>query len=230
MQISHFAYFFFHLVVLTSLILGKMLYPKMKVPTKTEVFSFLPISLVFIVWDYLVTDVWWSFNPTFVLGFTHVPFLRLPIEELLFFVTVPYALVTFLKNLHDHIPDKQIVIPRKVSVALSLLYRTSLVVGLYFSFVQEKWYTVIVVLGLALTGTRLLNQTAVTIGLLFTLFTTLLFNYYLTSLPIVLYTDIYKTGALVGTIPIEDFGYAALLYLWIVKALYARKCSDFFET
>ena len=47
------------------------------------------VSSVYIVWDAIVT-AWgeWSFNPAYILG---IKVVNLPLEEILFFVTVPYA-------------------------------------------------------------------------------------------------------------------------------------------
>ena len=52
--------------------------------------AILLIGFIFIVWDVLFT-AWnvWGFNDSYFLG---VEFLGLPLEELLFFVSIPFAL------------------------------------------------------------------------------------------------------------------------------------------
>jgi lycopene cyclase domain-containing protein len=45
-------------------------------------------ALLFMLWDHLVTGWFWVFNPKYLTG---LKIGRLPIEEILFFITVPYA-------------------------------------------------------------------------------------------------------------------------------------------
>ncbi len=45
-------------------------------------------AIPFIAWDALVTGAHWHFNPEYVLG---IYWFGLPLEEWLFFVTVPFA-------------------------------------------------------------------------------------------------------------------------------------------
>ena len=48
-------------------------------------------GLLFLLWDYVFTIYGvWSFNPDYVIG---VYMLNLPLEEILFFVTVPFACI-----------------------------------------------------------------------------------------------------------------------------------------
>src|SRR6476660_1756512 len=58
-------------------------------------------GLVFLVWDYLFTvfDVW-SFNPDYVTG---LYILDLPIEEILFFITVPFACIFIYECLNYYV-------------------------------------------------------------------------------------------------------------------------------
>ena len=49
------------------------------------------VSLIFIAWDILFTRLGvWGFNPDYVLG---VYFFNLPVEEVLFFICIPFACV-----------------------------------------------------------------------------------------------------------------------------------------
>lgn len=52
----------------------------------------IPVALFFIIWDYwfTATGVWGGFNKDYLSGF----FIgELPIEEILFFIAIPYACV-----------------------------------------------------------------------------------------------------------------------------------------
>lgn len=57
--------------------------------------SFLPaaiiVAIVFIIWDSIFTQLGvWNFNPNYVSG---IYFLNLPVEEILFFICIPYSCV-----------------------------------------------------------------------------------------------------------------------------------------
>lgn len=54
-------------------------------------FAILLVLIIFIPWDILFTHLGvWGFNSTYVLG---INFFNLPIEEILFFLCIPYACV-----------------------------------------------------------------------------------------------------------------------------------------
>ena len=233
MSINSFAYLIFHVVILISLFLGKLIYPKMKFVSKSEYIRSLPVILFFIVWDYLVTGKWWDFNPEFILPIHNIFRLRLPIEEILFFFIIPFALLTFVKNLSNierfKNNDKDVynddIFNIEVFKQLSILIKGLLLLSAVYFLDLEKWYTFSVLILLFITDLSFLQRKVYFYGLLFTVLTTFIFNCYLTFLPVVRYTQVYKIGLRVGSIPIEDFGYGILLYLWIVKAAYVSKTT-----
>lgn len=173
----------------------------------------LPV-LVYILWDSLVTNRHWWFNNEFAGEFR---ILGLPLGEMLFFITVPYACLFSWEVMHTYFSDKKIAdsFPSKwLGISLFLLS------AIVFSFGFE--YT-----GLALAAFSAVfwaddaNKTqlfvwrntwiysALIVGF------TLLFNGYLTARPVVLYDYAYQLNLLVYTIPIEDFVYGLALMLWI---------------
>jgi len=77
-------------------------------------------GLVFLVWDHLFTilDVW-SFNPDYVIG---LYILNLPIEEILFFITVPFACIFIYECLYYYIKKDLLKgISRLISIMLIIL-------------------------------------------------------------------------------------------------------------
>jgi lycopene cyclase domain-containing protein len=61
---------------------------------------------IFIIWDAVFTH-WgvWGFNPRYLIGF---PILGLPLEEWMFFITVPYACL-FIYEVLNHFIEKDIL-------------------------------------------------------------------------------------------------------------------------
>ncbi len=64
------------------------------------------VGLGYIIWDSIVTarGDWW-FNYDYLSG---ISIIGLPIEEILFFVVVPYSCIFIYENLEHFIPDKTI--------------------------------------------------------------------------------------------------------------------------
>lgn len=172
-----------------------------------RVFMALTAPLVgFIGWDMLVTGRHWWFNPEFITGFT---FGGLPIEEWLFFITVPFATLFIWEILKVHFNDK--VLTQMRFLRSSLYF--AIPVGSLLMLVGKE-YTGLV--GIALGLVAILDKILHTDLLLkfrtyqyglFIIGLTLIFNGYLTSRPVVLYNENFQLGIRIFTIPIEDFFY-----------------------
>ena len=68
--------------------------------------SITVVGLVYIIWDAIVTfrGDWW-FNEEYLIGFK---LAGLPIEEILFFIVVPYSCIFIYENFVYFIKDKEI--------------------------------------------------------------------------------------------------------------------------
>lgn len=178
--------------------------------------SILAVGSLFIFWDILVTRAGhWSFNPNHVLG---NQLLFLPLEEWLFFVTVPFSclfLYQALKDRFNQCPSKPVV--------KSVAFISAVVLFILALWVYPHPYSAIV---LAFTGIVVLLVVLLLPALFhshaYWLYLTLgtclffIFNSVLTSLPIVAYDPGVILNLRLGTVPIEDF-----FYNWSLLTLYA---------
>ena len=162
------------------------------------------VAAIFIAWDAVATlRGHWSFNPQYVLDFKVI---GLPIEEILFFFTVPYSTLFAYEGLRYFIKDRKIIIPNVIIYFFASLF---FVLALIFF---SKEYTFLACLSVALTLLvtlkyfgQLLSSRIYYLFITFGVLVFLIFNYILTSIPVVEYSTLAITGFRVLTIPIEDF-------------------------
>ncbi len=176
-------------------------------------YTIVPIlipALFFLIWDSIVADSHWHFNSKYVLGIT---FFNLPIEEILFFISVPFACLFTWEMIIRRAEEKEIMWINKIHRYLYLL----IPIGIWF-FISGKHYTGLAIsfLGIAvlldqLLNTNLILQKRFYLFLLLVLFFTLVFNGYLTWRPVVTYAIEYQLNFRIFTIPIEDFVYGTAL-------------------
>jgi lycopene cyclase domain-containing protein len=196
---------------------------------KALLISILSVGALFIFWDELFSGAhYWAFNDDFITG---LMIMDLPIEELLFFITVPYAclfsyevIVYFFK---DHKMQLNGWIPITIGIGL-------IIFGMIF---YQQYYTLVVsmVTGsvLILLGTRWIELVRSSNFWIYTIVTFLLFlifNTLLTSLPIVTYNSSMIMGGQdnwdggLYTIRVEDILYNfSMLTLYLIIYLWFRK-------
>ena len=169
-------------------------------------------AVIFIIWDIYFTYLGvWDFNPEYLLG---IYFFGLPLEEILFFITVPYACVFIYECLNAYIP-KDFFRPYATGLSLALIL-ILIPLGLFF---LPRLYTSITFLGLSimqLLHYRLLKNQVLGrfyVAYFVHLIPFLLVNGVLTALPVVLYNNNYNLGVRLTTIPIEDTMYSMLMLL-----------------
>jgi lycopene cyclase domain-containing protein len=184
-----------------------------------EAFPAIFLSLaVFVVWDASVTNRHWYFNTPYMLDFR---LLNLPIEEWLFFITVPYACLFVKEVLAFFLKNRFMRGLEWVRIGMFAL----LPLGV-FVFQTGKEYTGLVLIAFGVVAfldrqlrTDTLLQTRTYWFFLSVLFFTLVFNMYLTWRPLLIYASAYQLDFRIGTIPIEDFGYG-LTHLALCNIFY----------
>jgi len=178
--------------------------------------SILIVGGVYILWDILVTarGDWW-FNHEYLVDFGFT-IGGIPLEEALFFVVVPYSCIFIYENLQYFFKEKEVFFEKWIYYLLSVL----LVVGAIIFYHQE--YTVLALLSVSfffvIAATwfpGLLKSRNYWLYILISFIAFIIFNYLLTSIPVVLYNPEAIWGGTVNqvwygrfiTIPFEDFFY-----------------------
>ncbi|NEM97337.1 lycopene cyclase domain-containing protein [Pontibacter burrus] len=173
-------------------------------------------GLFFIVWDSLFTEKGvWGFNDEWLTG---IYIANLPLEEVLFFITVPYACVFIYDVLNAYI-TKDLLQPYAKSIAFMLI----MVLPVIAVFNMERWYTSVTFMLLAILhlvhlrffDTRYLGRFY--LAYLVHLVPFLLVNGVLTYLPVVWYNNDYNLGLRIVSIPIEDSMYSMLMLLLTIS-------------
>ncbi|TDG34841.1 lycopene cyclase domain-containing protein [Pedobacter changchengzhani] len=175
--------------------------------------AILITGAVFLVWDLLFTQLnIWSFNPGYIVG---IYLWGLPLEEMLFFLTVPYACIFIYECLNAYFPKN---ILGKFSFALSNLILGFCVAVLFFAY--HRWYVLInfTFLFFVLGYVEYINQKFRFMYKFYRMYLVSLVPFYivngfLTSIPVVLYNNKENLGVRVGTIPLEDHFYLMALLL-----------------
>jgi len=179
--------------------------------------SIVIVALFYIFFDIYFTKLGvWGFNSRYHSSFV---FFKLPFEEWLFFIVIPYASIF----LHDSIVlyFSKIRVPNKLAkyITLGLLLLSLILVV----FNLEKAYTVnifsLVILVLLFSffdKTNVVNNFYCTFLAILVPF--IIVNAFLTGSfidePIVWYNNSENLGIRILTIPVEDFGYAFSLLLF----------------
>ena len=207
-------YLIFNLIVLSGPLFFGLLKPFYFVHKWIYAFiSIFVVGIPYIIWDSIVTGSHWMFNDNHVLG---LYFLNLPIEEWMFFITVPFACLFTWEMIIRRVKSSRI---EKMKIIRQVLYFLP-IPGFYLFFAGLE-YTGLVFIFISIAividqilETDLFLRKEFYFYLLMIIGFTLVFNGFLTGRPVVLYGESYQVGFRVFTIPIEDFGYGlSMLYL-----------------
>jgi lycopene cyclase domain-containing protein len=168
-------------------------------------------ATVFIPWDMWKTDLGvWSFNPDYILG---IYWGNLPVEEWMFFFTIPYAIVFIYECLKAYFTDRLFVAGPKISRAVFgiLIFVTVFFTGRTYPLITFP----LAALGIAVHHLILKNTFAgrFWMAYLVHLIPFFLVNGVLTALPVVMYNPAEIIGIRIYSVPVEDSIYSLLLFL-----------------
>jgi len=176
----------------------------------------------YILWDIAATARGdWSFNSKYLSG---IKLINLPIEEVLFFVTVPFACIFIYENVKYYFRDKRLQISKNFFLFLSMLF---FAVALLF---KDQYYTLTVLMAMSvffITAIIFFEDVLISssywLYILISYIPFLIVNYILTSLPIVTYNEEAIWGIRILTIPLEDFFYSfSMLSFYLIVYLKAK--------
>jgi len=169
-------------------------------------------GLFFIGWDALFTVKGvWSFNNNYIIGLT---FFRLPVEEILFFFTVPFACLFIYACVNYYVKweltNKATLIISDLLIVLSI----SILIVDY-----HKLYT-LVTFGLLLVLLLMMQYIlkSAWLGRFYITCLAVLIPFYsinglLTAIPVVIYNNAENLNKRIGTIPFDDHFYCMALLL-----------------
>ena len=185
------------------------------------------MSLLFIPWDIAFTSMGvWGFNPAYLTG---LKIANLPVEEWLFFISIPYACL-FIYEAMNYFIEKDIL-GKAAPIICYLLIPLLLLIG--FTHL-DQWYTSVTFL---LTAALLAYVAFILkpsyLGRFFVAYFISLIPFFIVNglltgswIPdqIVWYNDAENLGIRLGTIPVEDSIYMMLMLL-IVTMVYERNST-----
>jgi lycopene cyclase domain-containing protein len=183
---------------------------------KAVFLSIFITAILFIIWDIIFTKIGvWSFNPRYHSG---IEFFGLPIEEWIFFICIPYASIFIHFAFHYFYPNVSLSnktvriiywILMLVLVPTIILHYNQLYTAInYSALVLVLTYTVFKV-------PHVLNTFFITFLIVlipFSLVNGILTGSFIDE-PVVYYNNAENLGIRLGTIPIEDVGYAFTMLL-----------------
>lgn len=178
----------------------------------------LGTATVFIIWDVLFTRQGvWRFNEEYLIG---VNILNLPLEEWLFFITVPYACVFVYECIksyfHFEWSEKKLV---RISLILSVFFLLVSVIFFSKTYTSVTAFLCATMLLLHVFRFRAQVLAYFFVAYLISVIPFLLVNGVLTSNPVVIYNNEENLAIRLFTIPIEDLAYSFLLLLMNVSIL-----------
>ncbi len=172
-------------------------------------------ALLYIAWDIWFTSMGvWRFNDDYITG---IKLYNLPLEEVLFFIVVPYCCLFIYECIRCYFPAMHNhrhwnIVMQVMGVLLFLFsflyfgraytFYTFLFCGLFIFFLYWKR-----------KAFKYFHAKAFLISYAVILIPFLIVNGFLTAIPVVIYNDTENLGLRIYTIPAEDVFYGMLLIM-----------------
>ncbi|HEK19695.1 lycopene cyclase domain-containing protein [Mucilaginibacter sp.] len=166
-------------------------------------------GIIFLFWDVLFTIYGvWSFNDQYIIG---LRFFGLPLEEILFFLTVPFACIFIYACLHYYVKWQM---PPTVAKGISivLMFVSLILLAVY----HNRLYTAVTFALLPVVLLFTFKKQWLSkfyLAYIVSLLPFYIVNGLLTSIPVVLYNNAQNMAIRVTTIPFEDHFYSMALLL-----------------
>jgi lycopene cyclase domain-containing protein len=168
-------------------------------------------ALLFVLWDmYFTKHGVWSFNPDQICG---IYVGNLPLEEVLFFIVVPYSCAFIYECLNAYIVKDIVTRPKLITLIVLVLSLASCI--LFY----DKIYTIVnagiclVVVFIAAFIYKFHHMGRFYLSFFVALVPFLVFDGLITGLPIVNYNNTENMAIRFFCIPVEDFFYCLTLLL-----------------
>ena len=178
------------------------------------------VAAIFIIWDVIFTDLGvWGFNEQYLVG---LDLINLPIEEWLFFICIPYACIFTHYAFQYFLP--KVSLSQKVTNVISIIFILVLLSVIIsntdktYTFYNYSLVLLILIYSLITQNEqlRIFYITFLIILVPFFIVNGILTGTYIEN-PVVWYNNEENLGIRLGTIPIEDIGYAfSMLFLNII--------------
>lgn len=199
-----------------------------------QVFSAITITaIIFLIWDVIFTkNGVWGFNPAYLTG---IDIINLPIEEWLFFFCIPYASIFIHYAFQHFLPNKRLTdnLTKTITIVFLLILIPTVILNTDKDYTFYNFLLLIIILLYSLIKKEK-ELPVFYLTFLIILIPFLIVNGILTGSfideQVVWYNNAENLGIRVGTIPIEDFGYAfSMLYMSIIliEKFKIKKTKDF---
>lgn len=190
---------------------------------KEVLLSIFIVGIPYLIWDALFTKhKIWGFSEGRV---SDLKFFLLPLEEVLFFVVVPYALIFIYEVLSFYFRDRVINLNLNyyLIIALAFLFLSIIAYPRIYTTTQMS-VTALLFLLISVFKINIIRKKNYWLFILISFVPFLVVNYFLTSIPIVWYDNSENLSIRILTIPLEDFFYhftyssfVIIVYSYLVK-------------